>query len=73
MCDASKSSVENNLRIPCYSDTEQFTYKHAGDVTAMSSYSYSFNAVKIPKLVKFDRVIMCNNILGSNKGALHCQ
>ena len=72
--DPRKNKLEGRLkdpRIPFYLEVEEFTNKYAAGMGLDGSYGHSVQVSKIPELLHFDMILVCDGVCGGSQGALH--
>ena len=71
ICNISKSGIEKDLRINYCANIKGFTCKCIGVIRVVSLYAHAFKTVKAQELFRFNRVLVCDRVLGTSNSALH--
>ena len=67
----SKSGIEDDLRLNYYTNVWRYMYKYAGDISVASLCTHSFNTAKIQELIRFNRALVLDGVLGNKCSVLH--
>jgi hypothetical protein len=71
--DPKKSGVENDPRLPYYSEVERWTQKYATGIGLGGSCGHSFKEVMLEELLHFDSVMIRDGVHGGTGGAIYCR
>jgi hypothetical protein len=69
--DPKKSGIENDPRLPFYSEVERWTQKYATSIGLGGSYGHSFKEVMVEELLHFDSVVIRDGVHGGTDGAIY--
>jgi hypothetical protein len=69
--DPKKSGIENDPRLPYYSEVERWTQKYATSLGLGGSYGHSFKEVMLEELLHFDSVVVRDGVHGGTDGAIY--
>jgi hypothetical protein len=69
--DPKKSGIEDDPRLPYYSEVERWTQKYATSLGLGGSYGHSFKEVMLEELLHFDSVVVRDGVHGGTDGAIY--
>jgi hypothetical protein len=69
--DPKKSGIEDDPRLPYYSEVERWTQKYATSIGLGGSYGHSFKEVMLEELLHFDSVVIRDGVHGGTDGAIY--
>ena len=69
--DPKKSGIENDPRMPYYSEVERWTQKYATSLGLGGSYGHKFEEVMLEELLHFDSVVIRDGVHGGTDGAIY--
>ena len=69
--DPKKSGIEDDPRLPYYSEVGRWTQKYATSIGLGGSYSHSFQEVMVEELLHFDSVVIRDGMHGGMDGAIY--
>ena len=71
ICDPRRSGIDNDTRLPYYTEVERFTNMSKAESGYGGSYGHSWKATNGPELLRFDGVHVRDGVYGGSKGNLH--
>ena len=71
VCDPSKSGIDNDPRLPYYSNIEKWTAKYAASIGMYGSYGHSYQTVNVEELVKWDACVFMSGVKGKLDGSIY--
>ena len=69
--DPKKSGIENDPRMPYYSEVERWTQKYATSLGLGGSYGHSFKEAMLDELLHFDSAVIRDGVHGGTDGAIY--
>jgi hypothetical protein len=69
--DPKKSGIEDDPRLPYYSEVERWTQKYATSIGLGGSYGHSFKEAMVEELLRFDSVVIRDGVHGGTDGAIY--
>ena len=73
LCDLAMSGIENDPRLPYYTEVERFANMSKYESRLGGSYGYKWIPARARELVNFDRILIRDGVLGLSNGAYHYQ
>jgi hypothetical protein len=72
MCDPEKSGIQDDPRLPYYSEIEKWTAKYAASIGLFGSYGHDYKTASIEELVHWDHLIIKSGVNGGiSDGAIY--
>ena len=68
MCDPSKSGIENDPRMPYYTNIENWTAKYAATIGMYGSYGHKYKTATAEELLQWDSCVAMSGVSGQLKG-----